>query len=145
MKTKDILVVEDEPDIAEFIVYLLSREGYAVQSAANGKEALGILANKPVDLVLTDVMMPVMDGIDLVLAMQRREGLATVPVLVVSAGIVEPLRKAFPTAGAFLQKPFRVELLLAAVRGLLVVDERGSQERYSRSRPPSRRRSRSRS
>jgi two-component system alkaline phosphatase synthesis response regulator PhoP len=60
----DILIVDDEPDIVEFLSYSLKREGYNVQTANNGKDAISIAKSKIPHLILLDVMMPEMDGIE---------------------------------------------------------------------------------
>ena len=60
-----ILLVDDEPDILEFMSYNLSNEGYKVYTATNGEEAIEKAKSKSPNLILLDVMMPVMDGIDM--------------------------------------------------------------------------------
>jgi len=60
-----VLIVEDEPDIRELIVHHLKREGYLVSAASSGEEALRQVQAAPPDLVLLDLMMPVMDGLEL--------------------------------------------------------------------------------
>ena len=65
-----ILVVDDEPLLTQLLVYLLSRAGFEVAAAANGHEALALVRAQPFELVLSDVMMPVMDGPSLLAAIQ---------------------------------------------------------------------------
>ncbi|MBI3233342.1 MAG: response regulator transcription factor [Bacteroidetes bacterium] len=68
-----ILVVDDEPDIIEFITYNLNKEGFKVESASNGKEALQKIETFHPDLVLLDVMMPIMDGLEACKLMRTEE------------------------------------------------------------------------
>ncbi|HRB92787.1 MAG TPA: response regulator, partial [Chitinophagales bacterium] len=63
-KTFKILVVDDEPDILEFLSYNLEKEGFSVETAENGKQALEKAKKSQPDIVLLDVMMPEMDGIE---------------------------------------------------------------------------------
>jgi CheY-like chemotaxis protein len=67
MQTKSnvsILVVDDEPAIIEFLEYNLIKEGYTVLTATNGQEAIEIVRSKKLDLIILDLMMPIMDGIE---------------------------------------------------------------------------------
>lgn len=114
-----ILVVEDEPDIRELLVFLLTDGGYGVQDAPNGAVALTMLARRPVDLVLTDINMPVMDGVDLLKAMQATVELRQIPTLVLSALPEAQIRSTCPSMGCFIQKPFRTGDLMARVGFLL--------------------------
>src|SRR5690349_11742153 len=62
-KPAHVVVVDDEPTIREICADVLSSEGYQVSTAENGQQAVALLAQEPVDLVLMDIMMPVMDGL----------------------------------------------------------------------------------
>ena len=119
MDSTEILVVDDEWEIGELVVFLLTGYGYQAHYAANGLVALHRLAQGPVDLVLTDFTMPVMDGCDLLRAMSADEALAATPVLVASAMPEEIVRKACPQAAGFLTKPFTSEELLESVSGVV--------------------------
>ena len=73
METMDrqlILVAEDDPTVGESIRLLLRKRGYAIHLSSNGKEALQFFRQSPVDLVITDLVMPKMDGIDLLAAVK---------------------------------------------------------------------------
>jgi len=113
-----ILVVEDEKPLREFVARNLSVRGYEVFQAANGMEALAIFQNQPLDLIILDLMMPHMDGLELT---QRIRRTSTVPIIVLSALDEERDKVAALDLGAddYLTKPFGVEELLARVRGLL--------------------------
>ena len=114
-----ILVVEDEPDIAALLVHVLRDEGYRVLLAENGHVALQMLAAMPVDLVLTDLTMPVMSGHDLIRAVRANPLLQAIPILVVSAVPEELVRDNGSSFAAFVQKPFRTRQLKAKVGALI--------------------------
>lgn len=103
-----ILVVEDELDVATMIGTVLEDEGYEVILARQGREALDILAARRPDLVVSDLMMPVMDGYALCAAMQVNPEWRSIPLVLVSAGAPPP------DSGytRFLPKPFAIDALL---------------------------------
>jgi CheY-like chemotaxis protein len=85
-KCADVLVVEDETDIRETIVEILRADGFVVECAANGSEALDVLRRMPQPtLVLADLMMPVMDGAALIAALRDDDRFATLPIVIVTA------------------------------------------------------------
>ena len=105
---KQVLIVEDSRLSLDFIALALqSRTGIKVQQAANGKEALRILEQGPVDLILTDIIMPEMDGIELVQRIRERDEFIGIPIIIMTtAGSREDVTKAV-TAGAneYIYKP----------------------------------------
>jgi len=113
-----ILVVDDEKPLREFVARNLSVRGYDVTKAANGIEALAIFQTQPLDLIILDLMMPHMDGLELT---QRIRRTSTVPIIVLSALDDEQDKVTALDLGAddYLTKPFGVDELLARVRGLL--------------------------
>ena len=113
---EEILVVDDEWDLAEVVIYLLQGEGYAALYAPNGEAALQLLSKRPVDLVLTDYMMPVMNGCELLRNMQSREDLAGIPVVVLSALPEAVVRSHCDPVKEFLRKPFTADQLVQLVR-----------------------------
>lgn len=119
MELKSILVVDDEREIAELAVFLLTAYGYRVQCASNGSAALEMLAYWPPDLVLTDFMMPIVNGAELLQKLRTMDKLATTPIVVMSALPLEIVRRECPLATAFLTKPFTSVELLDSVRYLL--------------------------
>jgi len=119
MGSKAILIVDDEPEIGEVMSFLLESYGYQVRYAFNGSGALEMLAQAPADLVLTDLMMPVVDGSDLVRMMRAMEAFATTPIIVISATPIDVVRRMCPLATAFLGKPCTSARLLGAVRKFL--------------------------
>jgi two-component system response regulator MprA len=120
----DILVVEDEPSIAGFIRRGLIFEGFQVEVADDGQAALAALRERPPDLIVLDLMLPGIDGIELckrVRAAEAAEGSAALPILILTARDAVTDRVAGLNAGAddYLVKPFAFEELLARIRALL--------------------------
>lgn len=119
-----VLIVEDEPGIAGFVRRGLLFEGYTVDVAADGRAALTALRDTPPDLVVLDIMLPEVDGIEItrrVRAAETAEGRPPVPILMLTARDEVPDRVAGLEAGAddYLVKPFDFDELLARVRALL--------------------------
>ncbi|MFL5798231.1 MAG: response regulator transcription factor [Actinomycetota bacterium] len=114
-----ILVVDDEPAVRESLDRALRLEGYEVDLAANGEQALRAIGDRPPDAVVLDVMMPVLDGLATCRAV-RAAGLRT-PVLMLTARDAVSDRVAGLDAGAddYLVKPFALEELFARLRALL--------------------------
>ena len=109
-----ILVVDDEPVIRELVALLLEEEGYTVRQACDGVEALREVDEDGIDLVLSDVKMPHLDGISLAHRLGSRE--RSVPVVLMSA--VGP--KGTPLQVPFLRKPFTADHLLDVLAAVLV-------------------------
>ena len=117
-----LLVVEDEPSIGDLLALILEGAGYQVAVAGDGQAALQRLAEARYDLVLSDVMLPFLDGAGLAAAMQADPALRDIPLILMSAVERNPARTA-PHA-AFLPKPFKYEQLLATVARVLGPDSR---------------------
>lgn len=111
-----VLVVDDQADIRQALEYLLGEEGFEVLTAENGAEALATLSERPVDLILLDQMMPVMDGREFVAALRARPPLAAIPVIVLSAVPMLQPDALPPVFGGFFTKPFDIDALVRAVR-----------------------------
>jgi PAS domain S-box-containing protein len=111
-----VLLVDDNRDMRECVRRLLSRR-FDVQTATNGREALQMAAEKLPDLVLSDVMMPEMDGFELLAALRQNPETRTIPVVLLSARAGEDSRIEGLQAGAddYLVKPFTARELLARV------------------------------
>ena len=114
-----ILVVDDERAVREAIQRALRLEGYDVEMATDGQEALFALARRGVDAIVLDVLMPVLDGLETARKL-RRQGNST-PILMLTARHEVSDRVAGLDAGAddYLVKPFALEELLARLRALL--------------------------
>jgi DNA-binding response OmpR family regulator len=119
---KKILVAEDNRLILETISHSLSREGYEMIKANDGKECLAILENTDVDLIITDLYMPYVNGNE-VITILRDERKKTTPILVLSAaGAEDNVLKAFELgADDFMVKPFSLVELNIRVRKLLAM------------------------
>ncbi len=117
-KSAKILVVDDEKPIREFVSRNLTVRGFTVFTAANGLEALAIFNTELLDLVILDIMMPHMDGLE---TCRRIRQQSTVPILVLTALGEEADKVAALDRGAddYLTKPFGVAELLARVRAIL--------------------------
>lgn len=114
-----ILVVDDDPDVLGVVFDLLDDEGYQVRTAGNGQEALKVLAEWRPDLIVLDLMMPVMDG-PTFRRRQRELGLAIdVPILVLSAARNMPEIVAQLGASGSLGKPFSIDQVLTTIAELL--------------------------
>jgi len=121
-----LLVVDDDPDVRDSLERALRHAGYAVTTAVHGADALDSVARSPVDLIVLDVLMPMVDGFDACRRLRER-GDAT-PVLVLTARDAIDDRVTGLEAGAddYLVKPFALRELMARVRALL----RRSQSRH---------------
>ncbi len=116
-----ILVVEDEADIRELLRYSLTQEGYAVEEAADGAEALDRIARRAPDLVLLDLMLPRMSGLELCRKLRANSETAQMPVIVVTAKSAEVDRILGLEMGAddYVVKPFSPREVVARVKALL--------------------------
>lgn len=130
--TAKLLVVEDEPSISGFVRRGLIFEGYTVEVAETGREALDRIRDNPPDLVILDLMLPEVDGIEVtrrVRAAERAEQLPNVPILMLTARDAVSDRITGLDVGAddYLVKPFDFDELLARVRALLRRTQRAAQ------------------
>lgn len=117
---RTILVVDDEYSVVESLTDILELEGYAVLSAANGARALAIIERTPPDAILLDYMMPVMDGIELMEAMEERGLAGRIPVLMMTAAPLGlPKDPKLRRWTALLPKPFELGDLLKTLAQLL--------------------------
>lgn len=121
MANKHIMVVEDEEDILDLIRHNLLKEGFAVATATDGAEAVKAIGRKPPDLVLLDLMLPGLDGLDVCRALKKDSKTADIPILMVTAKGEESDVVAGLELGAddYIVKPFRMKELMARVRAAL--------------------------
>jgi two-component system, sensor histidine kinase and response regulator len=110
---------------------LLRRRGHSVEVAGNGREALAALEDRPFDLVLMDVQMPVMDGLEATAAIRGREtgGRERIPILAMTAHAMQGYREICLEAGmdAYISKPVRSEELFQAIENLVPFDTAGEE------------------
>ncbi|OZI05490.1 hypothetical protein BWI93_25170 [Siphonobacter sp. BAB-5385] len=114
-----ILIVEDDKDVQQYLQQLLS--SYALTVAEHGLQALVLLQDQTFDLVLTDVMMPEMNGIELCKKIRQSPKLAYLPIVMLTARstVVEELEGLSMGADEYIAKPFKPQVLLARLDGLL--------------------------
>ena len=109
-------MVDDEPHIVDFLAILLEEEGYRVLRAYDGQEALELAHRECVQLLISDVMMPRMSGLELLRRLRASRDLSSLPVILMSAvSRVEPVASV-----RFLPKPFDIERVLDLVNAELV-------------------------
>ena len=111
-----MLVVDDDPDILEALSEILEAEGFEIRRARNGKEALEKLEPDPPQLILLDLMMPVMDGWEFAQRLKQRPKVAGIPIIVLSADRNVSNKAAEIGAVGHLAKPFELNDLLDMVR-----------------------------
>lgn len=117
MKAKKILVVDDDPDIREIMMYILESEGYAVAGLDKGQAVLQTVHEMRPDMVLLDVQLGDMDGRDICRELKHQPATQTIPVIIVSASHGwQALREKDCQADDFLAKPFDVTELVDYVR-----------------------------
>jgi excisionase family DNA binding protein len=114
-----VLVVDDDPGLREFIRANLEAEGYSVREAGSASEGLAALDEGAPDLILLDVMMPRMDGWEMLRRVQERHGVAAIQVIMYSGKLEEAGKVEEHGAQAFIGKPFDPAKLLDATRQLL--------------------------
>lgn len=121
MSRGKILTVDDEEDILELLRFNLEREGYQVSGATSGEEALRIARTKPVDLMVLDLMLPGMDGLDVTRKIKNDPKIAHIPIIMLTAkgeeaDIVTGLELG---ASDYITKPFSPRILIARIKSVL--------------------------
>ncbi|GBD98256.1 chemotaxis protein CheA [bacterium BMS3Abin07] len=114
---RNILIVDDSLSVRKFVSIILEQKGYNVYAASNGMEALTIIDEHPVDLIITDLEMPVMHGYELLRELKRRGLSWTIPTVVLTSRGSEKHKEKAASLGAkdYLIKPFEEETLLQTV------------------------------
>ncbi len=128
---KTILVVEDNPDILEILKFNLTKEGYEVLEAQDGKIACSLAAEKLPALVLLDLMLPILDGLQVCRFLKRNNETKNIPIIIVSAKDEENDIITGLDLGAedYLTKPFSPKELLARIKAVLRrIDASGEKE-----------------
>jgi two-component system phosphate regulon response regulator PhoB len=117
----DVLVVEDEPDIRNLIVHHLTRDGFRCRTAASGPEALARIRTAAPDLVVLDLMLPELNGLEVCRRLRADPATATVPIIMLTAKTDEVDRVVGLEMGAddYVAKPFSPKELVARVRAVL--------------------------
>lgn len=122
---KRILVVDDETQIRTMLTLMLEQEGYTVHTAENGEEGLSLVGRYAFDLVITDMIMPVKDGLKFIMELVR--DYPDLKVLAISGGGAIKAERYLTMAGylgdiATLEKPFKREVLLGMVKQLIATE-----------------------
>ena len=121
MMSKTILIADDEPNIVISLEFLLEHDGYEVQVARDGQEALDAIARQAPDLVLLDVMLPRVSGYDVCQRIRQNPAWAAVRIMMLTAKgrEVEMTKGMALGADAYVTKPFSTKDLLAQIRAQL--------------------------
>jgi DNA-binding response OmpR family regulator len=116
-----VLVVEDDRDIAELVARYLSKAGFAVETVAFGRDALSVIADRPPHLLVLDLMLPQMDGLEICRAVRGNANTSGMPIIMLTARAEESERIVGLELGAddYIAKPFSPNELVARVRALL--------------------------
>jgi len=117
-KAPTVMVVEDHPESREMLCGILQQGGLQVVAAADGVDAIAQMQEQAPSLVLTDLRMPRMDGMELARYIKSHERFSSIPVVLISAHLPAASAR-IPTIAAFLLKPCSVDHLLGTVTGLL--------------------------
>jgi two-component system alkaline phosphatase synthesis response regulator PhoP len=122
-----ILVVEDDPDIAQLVARYLGKAGFTPEVVSSGREALTAITTRAPDLLVLDLMLPQVDGLDVCRAVRGNDSTAALPIIMLTARAEESDRIVGLELGAddYLTKPFSPNELVARVRALLRRAQRG--------------------
>lgn len=115
-----VLLIEDEPNIVEAIRFVLSRDGWAVSTHHDGATALDAVRDRRPDVVVLDIMLPGMSGLDVLTALRADPSTTSIPILMLTARGRREDRETSLRLGAdrFMTKPFAIDDMLDAVRAL---------------------------
>jgi len=119
--TKSILSVDDSASMRQMVKLTLSSAGYEVMEAADGSEALALARGRALNMVVTDLNMPVMDGLALIRELRKLPAYKGVPIVFLTTETEEDKKRLAKDAGAtgWISKPFQQDQLLAVVRKVL--------------------------
>lgn len=121
MATKRILTVDDSSSVRQMVSFTLQKAGYEVTEAVDGQDGLAKVGGGKFDLIITDLNMPNVDGIQLITAVRKLPGYSFVPILMLSTESQAEKKDAGRKAGAtgWIVKPFNAEQLIAVVQKLV--------------------------
>jgi two-component system chemotaxis response regulator CheY len=119
--TKSILVVDDSESIRELVALALTKAGYTVFKGCDGVDALSVLDGKDLHLIITDLNMPNMDGIEYIKEVKKKTEYSTTPILVLTTESQQAKKDEAKIAGAtgWILKPFSTEKLLEIVKKII--------------------------
>ncbi len=129
-RKSNIMVVDDNPDIVEIFRFTLETEGFNVRCASTGPELFASLDKQKPDLILLDIMMPDMDGLEVLTRLKGDLSTASIPVILLTAKVqYEEVLKGYKSgANYYITKPFTGTQLLTGVNTLLSRDQGDSVE-----------------
>ena len=115
--TKRVLLAEDDPNIVVSLSFVLERAGFAVDALSDGREALDSVLRDPPDVLILDVMLPSLNGLEILKEIRASDAVRDLPVLVMTAKTQRPDEEAALSSGAniFMKKPFSNAEVLEAV------------------------------
>ncbi|MCP4752954.1 MAG: response regulator [Proteobacteria bacterium] len=118
---KTILTVDDSASVRQMVAFTLKNEGYEIMEAVDGVDALAKLEEKPADMVLTDLNMPNMDGIELIKNLRANPNFKFIPIIFLTTESQAEKKQAGKAAGAtgWIVKPFKPEQLVGVIRKVL--------------------------
>ena len=121
---KKILVVDDEPDMLKIVTFRLKKLGHEILTAVDGQEALDMIKDKRPDLVLLDLLLPIIDGYQVCKQVKNDETLKHIPIIFFTASGASNVAEKAKEMGAddFLVKPFDTEHLLQKVKSFIKED-----------------------
>ena len=130
METAKILVVDDEPDILEFLQYNLEKEGFTVVTASDGEAGIQMAERENPDLIILDIMMPKMDGVEVCRVLRSRPQFAQTVIAFLTAREEDFSQIAALETGGddYITKPIRPRVFLSRIRALLRRSERNDKE-----------------
>src|SRR5947209_8244663 len=116
-----VLVVEDDPDIAHLVAHYLEKSGFSVDLLANGRDALASIAARPPDVLVLDLMLPEVDGLEICRLVRANSATSAMPIIMLTARAEESDRIVGLEIGAddYLAKPFSPNELVARIRALV--------------------------
>lgn len=116
-----ILVVDDEPDVVRLVEFRLQREGFEILTSGDGRSALDLLEKEKPDLIILDIMMPLMDGMEVLREIRAQRGTSRIPVIMLTAKTasvtVDEARQLW--VSDYVMKPFDPEKLVTKVKKAL--------------------------
>ncbi|MGB5107629.1 MAG: response regulator, partial [Candidatus Zixiibacteriota bacterium] len=126
-KNPRILVVDDEESMCNFMEIMLRKEGYSVSTAQSGKAAVGMIDSELPDLVISDIMMPEMSGIDLLVETKKRHDKMRFVVMTAFASVDSAVDALKRGADDYITKPFKVDEIKHVIKNLLENDQLRSE------------------
>ena len=119
--SKSIVVADDDPDILSIVAMSLETQGYDVYKATTGREAVDLVCDHHPDLIILDMMMPVMSGYEAIAELKADDTTSTIPIVGLSAKAMATDMERATDVGidGYITKPFRIAQLLSVIEGYL--------------------------